>query len=157
MQSNVFIHFKAGIFHVSGTRWCVDADIEWGRLSLQLHGVICFIPGNTVLQPSITYFYVHGINMYIHYMCRLNISVQAQTCLYMVHVCTILPNPVQVVRIPDVAHSSSYGTLRYYDIIDFYDIIVNYFDIIVYHMYYHMNDIIDMILHMIYDLISMIS
>jgi hypothetical protein len=45
------------------------------------------------------------------------------------------------------------GTLRYYDIIDFYDtrrmIIVNCFDIIVYHMQYHMYDIIDMILQMI--------
>jgi hypothetical protein len=44
----------------------------------------------------------------------------------------------------------SSGTLRYYDIIDIYDIIiVNYFDIIVYQIQYHMYDIIDMILHMI--------
>jgi hypothetical protein len=36
-----------------------------------------------------------------------------------------------------------------FDIIDFYDIIVYLFDIIVYHMQYHMYDIMDMILHMI--------
>jgi hypothetical protein len=41
------------------------------------------------------------------------------------------------------------GTLRYYDIIDFYDIIVYSFDIIVYHRQYHMHDIMDVILHMI--------
>ena len=45
------------------------------------------------------------------------------------------------------------GTLRYFDIIDFDDtrrmIIVNCFDIIVYHMQYHMYDIIDIVKAMI--------
>ncbi len=45
--------------------------------------------------------------------------------------------------------TSPSGTLRFYDIIDFHDIIAYFFDIIVYHRQYHMYDIMDMILHMI--------
>ncbi len=36
---------------------------------------------------TITYLYVHGINMYIHGIYRFYIPVQVQTCLYMVQTC----------------------------------------------------------------------
>jgi hypothetical protein len=53
---------------------------------------------------TITYLYVHGKNMYIPciYAGFTFLYRYKHVCTWFRHICTVLPNPVQVVRIPDV-------------------------------------------------------
>ena len=49
------------------------------------------------------YIHVHGTDMYVHVRDFMNMSEHIHTvCTMFRRVCTGLPNPVQVVRIPDV-------------------------------------------------------
>ena len=52
---------------------------------------------------TITYLYVHGITCTYHVYTGFSfLYMYKHVCTWFRHVCTVLPNPVQVVRIPDV-------------------------------------------------------